>query len=193
MPSIEALLHELDERTIANKIELEHDDARSQYVLRSSRIGSFTEFSDLLGDYYNYHYSRCVSRGGKIATGQAASRAKSIVENEYRRRNENINSAFADAQQGTHGGVGQLLNIIADALKREAVSMHVQDVFDRNIEPVSVEQKTEIVRQIFGRFGNMLPPTVDRNNPSYYATNYKELAQLFADNLNRVARELRRH
>ncbi|HPF38109.1 MAG TPA: hypothetical protein PK093_05660, partial [Phycisphaerae bacterium] len=83
MPSIEALLHELDERTIANKIELEHDDARSQYVLRSSRIGSFTEFSDLLGDYYNYHYSRCVSRGGKIATGQAASRAKSIVENEY--------------------------------------------------------------------------------------------------------------
>ena len=61
--SIANLLAELDERTIARKIGIPHDEARMQYSLRSNTVGSYEEFSRIIADYYSYHFTTCVSLG----------------------------------------------------------------------------------------------------------------------------------
>ena len=65
MPHIESLLMELDERNLARKVGLEHDNARISFPLHSNTVSSFDEFMQVIGEYYNYHFSRCVSYGGQ--------------------------------------------------------------------------------------------------------------------------------
>ena len=62
--SIDSLLAELHERTIAQRIGIPHDEARMRYPLQSNIVGSFDEFSRIISDYYNKHFTACVSHGG---------------------------------------------------------------------------------------------------------------------------------
>lgn len=61
--SIDSLLAELHERTIAQRIGIPHDEARMRYPLQSNIVGSFDEFSRIISDYYNKHFTACVSHG----------------------------------------------------------------------------------------------------------------------------------
>ena len=75
MRTISSLLSALDERVLARQIAIPHDEARVQYSLHSNTVGSFHEFSDVISDYYNYHYTSCVSNGGSLSLSEAAGRA----------------------------------------------------------------------------------------------------------------------
>ena len=105
MSSINNLLAELDERTIAQRIGIPHDEARMRYSLRSNTVGSFDEFNWIIADYYTKHFTACVSHGGNLSASEAASRAKELLEREYRRRGGDIVTAYNDAHDGTNGGL----------------------------------------------------------------------------------------
>ena len=64
MGNIDALLDALDERTIAREIGLRHDEARMRYRLDSNTVSDFDQFSSTIADYYNNHFTECVSGGG---------------------------------------------------------------------------------------------------------------------------------
>ena len=147
MAAIDNLLAALDERNIARQIGLKHDEARMAYTLERNTAADFDEFTRIIADYYNHHFGSCMSSGGRLSSSQAASKAKDILEREYRRRNGDIVAAFNDAHDGTNGGLRVILDRLAESLKTEAVEAHVRDVFDRLVAPNSWEAKVEIIRQ----------------------------------------------
>jgi len=55
MGTINSLLSALDERVVAQRVAIKHDEARMQYHLPSNTVASYDEFSDITADYYNYH------------------------------------------------------------------------------------------------------------------------------------------
>ena len=75
MGTINSLLSDLDERTIAQRRGIANDEMRIRYPLRSNTVSNFGEFNNIIGDYYNYHFTGCVSRGGTLPTSEACSRA----------------------------------------------------------------------------------------------------------------------
>lgn len=105
MATINSLLSDLNERTIAQRIGIQHDEARMRYYLQSNTVGNFAEFSAVITDYYNHHYTLCVSNGGRLADSEAYGRAKELLEREYRKRRGDIVSAYNDAHDGTNGGI----------------------------------------------------------------------------------------
>ena len=106
MASIHSLLAALDERTIAQRIGIANDETRMRYPLRSNTVRSFDEFSNVIGDYYNYHFTSCVSGGGSLSRAEAAGRAKEILEREYRRQSGgDIVGAFNDAHDRIRGAI----------------------------------------------------------------------------------------
>jgi hypothetical protein len=177
MASIENLLAELDNKTLARKIEQYHTDAISKYVLKSSRVDSFEEFSLMIGDYYNYHFTRCISNGGKLSKTEATDRAKEIIKKEYGRRGQDIVSAYNDAHDGTNGGLFGILSIIADRLKTEAVERWIREVFDRHVAPNSWEQKVEILKKFIAYCGPSLSRYIEPDYPQRYASNYEAIVR----------------
>jgi hypothetical protein len=192
MATINSLLSALDECTIAQRIGIPHDEARMRYHLRSNTVGDFEQFSAVIADYYNHHYTSCVSRGGRLSPSEAYGRAKELLEREYRKRRGNIVSAFNDAHDGTNGGLRVILDVIAESLKREVVERYVSDVFDRHVAPNSWDQKVDMIRQFISWCGNILPASITADQPERYAHNYSELIRVYVEGLRQTSAIFRR-
>lgn len=193
MSSIAVVLNDLDERTIAQRVSIPHDEARNGFRLGRNTVDTFEEFSDILGDYYDHHHSACVSHGGHMSHTEAAGRAKEIVENYYqRRRGGDIATAFGDAHEGTNGGLGSILDIIAQAIEEESVERYIRAVFDQQVAPNSWDDQVEIIRQFIDRCGMHLSPGVRSSEAERYARDYQKLIRSYVDGLKNTSGMFRR-
>ena len=192
MATINSLLAHLDERTIAQRIGIRHDEARLNYHLRSNTVTDFDQFRDNITDYYNYHYTSCVSNGGGLSTSEAYGRAKELLEREYRKRRGDIVSAFNNAHDGTNGGMRVVLDTIAEGLKAEAVERYITDAFDRHITPNSWEQKVDMIRQFIAYCGPNLSSSIVADQPERYAHDYSDLIRTYVEGLQQTSSIFRR-
>lgn len=177
--SVNSLLAELDEKVIARRVGIPHDEARMQYALNSNTVSTFDEFSLIIGDYYNRHFTRCISNGGRMSASEAAARAKEILEQEYRRRNGDIVTAFNDARDGTNGGMRSILDIISERLKAVSLERYIRDAFDRYVAPNSWNRKVQIITQFINNCGAHLSSSIRSDQPERYAQNYQELIRSY--------------
>jgi len=192
MTSVNSLIYELNERSIARTIGIPHDEARMRYPLSENTVGSFDEFNRIIGNFLNYQVSSCISHGGSLSTSQAASWAKEIVDREYRRRGSDIVGAYNDAHDGTNGGLRAVLDIIADGLKADSVERYIRDAFDRHVTPNSWTKKVEMIRQFIDYCGNHLSSSIRRDQPERYAQNYMELIRSYVAALQQTSSIFRR-
>lgn len=192
MATIDSLLSALDEQTIAERIGIPHDETRMRYHLSSNTVRDFHQFSEIIANYYNYHFTQCVSHGGMLAPSEACSEAKEFLESGYRRRHGDIVSAFDDAYAGTNGGMRLILDMIADGLKARAVERYVRDAFDRHVAPNSWEQKVDMIRQFISLYGHVLSSSIVAGQPERYAHDYSELIRSFVEGLRQTSSIFRR-
>ena len=192
MATINSLLSELDERTTAQRVAIAHDEVRMRYHLPSNTVADFDRFSDIIGDYYNHHFTECVSCGGRLSPGEARSRSKELLDSEYRKRRGNIVSAFNDAHDGTNGGMRAVLDMIAEALKAEAVEHYVRDVFDRHVTRNSWDEKVDMIRQFISYYGHVLSSSIVASQPERYAQDYSELISAYVEGLKQTSAMFRR-
>lgn len=192
MNAIQHIFQALDEREIARQIGLRHDEARMQYRLESNTVGSYSEFMDIIADYYNWHFSKCNAPGGGMDLTQAEGRAKQLIEQQDRRQRGDIVSAFNDAHQGTNGGLRVILDFMSEGLKEEATQFYVSNVFDQWVTPNEWDQKVEIIRQFMERFSAGISEDIRRDQPERYAQNYAELIQAYVDGLRQTSSVFRR-
>ena len=191
MASIHSLLAALDERTIAQRIGI-HDEARMRYQLRANTVRSFDEFSNVIGDFYNYQFTTCVSGGGSLSRAEASGRAKEILERDYRRQGGDVVSAYNDAHDGTSGGLRVVLDKLSEAIKLESVERYIRDTFDRLVAPNDWDQKVELIRSFVENCGIHLASSIRTDQPERYAHNYSELIRAYVNALQRTSSMFRR-
>jgi len=191
---ISEMLAELDERYIARVVAMPHNDFRARYHLDSNTVRTFDEFDRKIGDYLNQHSSACVSHGGILSQSEARSRAKEIIEREFRRRlpGSDIVNAYNDAHDGTNNGMRSVLDVIADGLKNESIERHVRDVFDRYVSPNSWSQKVQIIRELIDHCGDFLSSSIRSNPAEQFAHAYQECIRTYTDALQTTSNLFRR-
>lgn len=192
MAAIHLLMAELNERTIAQCVGIEHDEARMRYQLNSNIVPNFSEFSNIITDYYNYHHTTCISRGGSLSVSEAYGKAKELLEREYRKRGGDIVTAFNEAHDGTNGGMRAILDTILDGIKVEVIERYMTEVFDRYVAPNSWEQKVDMIRQFIAYCGDMLSSSVVASQPQRYAHDYSGLIRSYIDGLQKTSSMFRR-
>ncbi len=192
MATINSLLAYLDERAIARNVAIPHDEKRMQYHLSSNTVTDWDQFRDIITGYYNYHYTGCVSRGGRLSSGEAYGRATELLEKEYRKKGGDIVSAFNDSYDGTNGGLRSVLDIICEAIKAESVERYVRDMFDRHVAPNSWDQKVDMIRQFISYSGPYLSSSIVAGQPERYAQNYSELIRSYVEGLRQTSSMFRR-
>lgn len=192
MPSIRTILAALDEREIARRVGVPHDEARMRYRLERTTVNTFDEFADLVGDYYAYHFAACVANGARLSRSEAIGRGKELLDREYRRRHGDIVSAFNDAHDGLNGAMRGILDTIADGLKFESMERYIREVFDRHIAPNAWEVKVEIIRQFIRECGANLASSIHADQPERYAQNYQELIRTYLNGLRETSSIFRR-
>lgn len=193
MPAlVDSLFAALEEREIARRVAILHDQARLEFVLSKNTVKNFSEFESIIGAYYQHHYSRCVAGGGRLSEPDARSHAKRLLESRLRRGEGNIVTYYRRCETGVEGGVRAVIDTIADTLKAQSITDYVRDVFDQIVEPHEFEQKVEMIKQFFERFGANLDSSIEISNPARYAASYFELINSFVESLQRTSAIFRR-
>ncbi len=192
MSVIKELLVAASEQEIARQVGNRHNEARLRYSVPKISVANYREFENLITDYYLYHYSTCVGKGGGLSRHDALQEAIALVEDGYRRTGGNINSAFHDASTGTNGGVGGVLNLIADGLRMKAESNYLNSVFDRFVARTEFDEQVELIRQFFAHCSVALGPDVDTRRPDRYARDYRDVIKAYLSALQGIHRPLRR-
>ena len=192
MANIDSLIQALDERTIFRRIGKPIDDARVRYRLDSSTVEGWSEFQYGIGDFYAYLDRLCISVGGRLDPGDARSRAKEILEREYRRKGKDIVAAYVDSIEGNNGGFAQVLSIIAEGLKAAAVERYVREQFDSHIPPHNFEKKVDYIRQLFARLEPYLSTSVQLDRPERYASDYRAVIEAYVEGLRQSSSVFRR-
>jgi hypothetical protein len=163
-----------------------------RYPLKRNTVDDFEEFSRIIGNYYNYHFTNCVSCGGSLPASEAIGRAKELLEQQYRRHGGDIVTAFNDSRDGTNGGLRVVLDMIAEGLKAESVERHIRDAFDRWVLPNSWELKVEIIRQFIRTYGGFLSSSIRTDQPERFAQQYQELIRSYSAALQKTSSIFRR-
>jgi len=192
MINIQNLINEIDETNLSREVGIHHDHARISYQLHSNTVNSFAEFTSIIGDYYNHHFSTCISSGGSLSDHEAASKAKELLERHYDRQNGDIVTAFNDAYNGTNSGLRSILDIIADGLKVGSMNRYIRNVFDQMIAPNRWEDKVEIIRQFIEYCGFQFSTALHKDQAERYASNYKGLIQAYVNGLKETSSIFRR-
>lgn len=193
MPSFAVLVEDLDERVIAERVGLAHDEARWAYgTAAPMRVNDFEEFTESIGDYFAFHFARCVSGGGVLSRIEAAGRAKEALARHYRQRGGDIVTAFNDARDGTNGGMSGILSHLADSLKAEAVERYMRAVFDRHVSPAAWDDRVEIIRQFIAHVGAQNLPGIDASRPERYARDFEAIIRAYVNGLQRLSSVFRR-
>lgn len=191
MSSISAMLNELDERTIARRVAIPHDEARMSFHLEANTVRGFDEFTDTLASYVQHHYSRCIARGGRLSRTDAAGRAKEILKQEYRRQGGDDFSAFQDCKDGVNGGLRQVCDLLCDHLKAEEIENYTRDVFDRYLPPDNYALRVQMVDQFIRHCGVALPG-IDTSTPQRYVDRLEDLIRAFVRGLRQISTIFRR-
>lgn len=193
MVSIVSLLTAVDERTIFARVGNRHDAARMNYTRGVSVASDFDEFTHAIADYYNHHFSICVSNGGALSFPEAAGMAKQVLTQHYRQRGGDLMTAFADARGETsNGSMRQVYDLIADTLKADAVERYLRDVFDRHVNPSSWTDKVEAIRQFIMHVGPHNLSGIDAGHPERYAANFEVLIRAYVRSMQRASMVFRR-
>jgi len=189
---INGLLAVLDERHIAQVVTIPIDETRNRYPLSSNTANDFHEFDSIITDFYNYLFANSVSQGGSLPASVASSRAKEIIEREYRKKNGDIVMAYNDGHDGTNGGMRVVLDTITEGVKAEVVENHIRNAFDRHVAPNDWLRKVELIRQFISQCGPYLSSSMQTDQPERYAGNYSELIRNYVNALQRTSSIFRR-
>jgi len=191
MSLIAGMLNELDERTIARRVAIAHDEARMSFHLASNTVRNYDEYTDVLARYVQHHYGRCVALGGRLSRTDAAGRAKEILKQELRRQGGDEVSAFHDCKDGINGGLRQICDALCDHMKAEAIENYSRDVFDRYLPPDNYALRTQMVAQ-FVRHCSVALPGIDVSNPARYVDRLEELVRAFVRGLRQISTVFRK-
>lgn len=175
MVDAEALLWELEQRQIAQRVGLQHDEARLHYDQTYSAVSDNQEFHRVIADYWNHHWSCTSGQGHRIPELPAMVRARQILEKICQRNGRSEMELLWDAIEGTNGGLRGILDQMADAIKAEQVECYISCVIHKHVDPTSRDDHTEIVRQLFDHYRCFLPDWVNPDEPGIYAVHYEKL------------------
>ena len=192
MSKSKMLREALDEQVIADRIAFPHDDARRKYLVVPYKARDSADFERIIGDYYAYHHGACISHGGRMPEFHAVQAAKRIIENAYRRRNQTIVNAMADGKDGRNGAMPQILNLVADGLKNEAIEAYVAETIDRAVTADSFAEKKAFVEEVLADWGHLLPERIRRRKAEELAADYRELISSLTDVVREAAGAFRR-
>ena len=153
---VDRILDLLSQDRINREVLQQHDVARESFQAPSVTVRDHQEFKFLVTSYVEHH--KRVTDGGTPGPAAAFGEGKRILDKAFGQDQfqEGYAAAMQAALSGANGGLRQVLNEIADALKHHALNEYMDHVYHQHINVLSKEDNRELSRAFFQRFGPIL-------------------------------------
>lgn len=153
---VDRILDLLDQTRISRQLLLAHDEARENFRLPSMTARDSREFKWVVTSYYQHHMRH--TGQGNPSEEDAFGEAKRILDSLFSEDpyQEGYNAALQMARDGARGSLRDILNQLADAIKRRHLQKFTDHVFYEYIDPLSKADNRALSRAFYHRFGAIL-------------------------------------
>lgn len=153
---VDHILDLLDQTRIDREILMAHDEARESFRLPRIAARDHREFKWTVTAYFQHHMRH--TGQGSPSEDQAFGEVERMLNAIY--EEDQFQDGYAVALQrgrdGSRGGMRDVLNQIADALKRQHLQKYISSVYHEHIDVQSKEANLALSRAFFRRFGPLL-------------------------------------
>jgi hypothetical protein len=181
----EAVLTEISQENLAQKIGQPIDTARAIYVITDVAV----ESRDSLFDIITAFYAAILAQAGYlVASGDdSALRADALalLERAFSDRG-GLAAAMAEAQWAIHGGVRLILDVMTERFKAEQQEKHVVAALKHAVDALSWDQLVAFAQAIFRKIRPQLPPELKLMPPAQIAKNIEPIILAYVRSMDRV-------
>ena len=167
MTRLNDIMRHLNPKVVAQKVDLPNDTARGKFVLRSTIVHSHSEFEKVIIGYTDHHMKE-VFDGGSLPPDHLLLKAQTFLEH-----NGGINQAIFTGLSGTEGGMGTVLNNIAEGFREEGRKGYFEYVVNTYVDPLSFDEVVEVMKKLKESLVDFSPQAFAYVQPEAMAGDYK--------------------
>ena len=178
MSKYDDVMQHLHPRVIIEKVETPHDAARGKYVLRNPVVRSYQEFEAVIIDYMDHHMKELY--GNSLPPDLLLAQARELLE-----QAEGFENMAYTALSGAQGGIGYVLNNLAESYKHRHKKAYFEYIMDTYIDQLDFGQVVELCREFQSRLSGFSPQPFSYIPPEQMAGDFKKILWNYIDSLTR--------
>ena len=176
MGKYDDVMQHLHPRVIIEKVETPHNEARGKYVLRSPVVRGAQEFEAVIIDYMDHHLREL--HGNSLSPDLLMAQARELLE-----QSEGFDNLRYIALSGANGGIGYVLNVLAEAYKKRHKKAYFTYVIDTYIDELNFSQVVELCREFQDRLRGFSPQPFSYISPEAMAADFKAILWRYIETL----------
>ena len=176
MGKFQDVMYYLHPQVIIQKVETPHNAARGKYVLRSPVVSGAQEFDNVIIDYMDHHLREL--HGNSLSPDLLMAQAHELLE-----QAEGFDNLRFIALSGANGGIGYVLNVLAEAYKKRHKKAYFTYVMNTYIDELNPSQVLELCREFKDRLSGFSPQPFSYISPEAMAADFKAMLYRYIDTL----------
>lgn len=177
MSKLKELMEYLNPRTIIEKTEIPHDNARASITLQSSTVRNYKEFEDMLVAYVSHHTKMIL--GTSLPPELCLDKARKFLDSSIGWEN----SVYI-SMSGDQGGLPGCLNEINDQFKKESKNAYFS-FYLSILDPLNYPEILEVMKEIKDKISAFSPESFKYISPEQLSMNYKDVIYKYIETISR--------
>jgi len=179
------LVDVLSAENIARNVLLPIDAARAGYVSDRVTVEGFEEFMECVTAFYAHLLRHRGQLSGIDDYNQVGPDALELIRRSFSNAGEE-KGAFAEAVDGTRGGLRYIYDEMTRTLKEDERRKYVRMVLKTAIDPLDFPTKTSLIKALMEHLGPALPAEIRNQPPERYASDYEPIIETYSQSLDRL-------
>jgi hypothetical protein len=167
MARLEDIMRHLHPKVVIEKVDVQHDTARGKYPLKSTIVPSHAAFEKEIINYTDHHMKE-VFNGSTLPPDILLGKAQNYLE-----QTGGIKQAIFLGLSGQDGGMGTVLNNIAQGFREESRKSYFEFVINSFTDPLSFVDIVELMSDLKEKLIDFSPPAFAYVQPESMAADYR--------------------
>ncbi len=152
--NVQEILDKLHQDLIGKKIDYPHRMIRESYTLSNFLPKTKDEADSILTEYFAYHYTRSLNFNGKMPADIAYSEMRQLLE----KQKGGYVQAIKNCVTGRDGGIVEVINLIAEELRKMAVFKYINYIVGIHINKLDFDYRVKLMSQYLSQYGQHILP-----------------------------------
>jgi len=181
---------QISEQALARTFGVPLDSARASFVLASSTVNSYDEFIGIIESFFAH--LQAYTHNETATVGEVESIADKAMKllNETFRDCGGARAAFAQARDGTEGGIRTVLDAMTQRHKDNLQAQRVEMVLDKVVKGMDWPDRIRFAEGAMKRLGPFLPAEIRGEPPERFADHGPEIARAYLKSVSHMQRLL---
>ena len=184
--AFDEVIRSLNQRGLAEKIDIPVDSARASFILEKSTISSYEQFLDIVTAFMIHLLCHLDQMDlNSIDHKTCRNDALELLDKAYKPQ-DGFRTAYLRATEGIESGIRGVIDKMADQYKYEQKRKYANMIFKDSLNVMSWKEKVDFMRSALERIGHLLPQDIRDQPPERFAGDFEVITKAVIESLDKI-------